>query len=58
MPFYWLIWPEDKTLVAHQLDGEHYRIVATLKAPDDTEEPVKLPPFEALAIDLGYILGG
>jgi Uma2 family endonuclease len=58
VPFYWLIWSEDKIVLVHQLDGEHYRIVAILKAPEDTEEPVKLPTFEGLAIDLGYILGG
>jgi Uma2 family endonuclease len=58
VPYYWLIWPEDRTLVVYALEGDTYRIVATLTAPDDTAEPVKLPPFEATAIDVGYILGG
>ncbi|MCG6941687.1 MAG: Uma2 family endonuclease [Thiohalocapsa sp.] len=58
VPYYWLIWPEDRTLVVYALDGDTYRIVTTLTAPDDTAQPVELPPFEGAAIDLGYILGG
>ncbi|WP_295882757.1 Uma2 family endonuclease [uncultured Thiohalocapsa sp.] len=58
VPYYWLIWPEDRTLVVHALDGEHYRITHTLSAPDDTGQPVAVPPFESVPIDLGYILGG
>ena len=25
VPFYWLIWPEQKTLVAYRLEGEEWR---------------------------------
>jgi len=53
VPFYWLIWPENRTLMAYQLDGEHYRLVATLAKP--TRVPV--PPFDTLELDLAYILG-
>jgi Uma2 family endonuclease len=56
VPYYWLIWPEDRTLVIYALEGDTYRILTTLTAPDDTAEPVKLPPFESAPIDLGYIL--
>jgi len=52
-----LAWPEDRTLVIYALEGDTYRILTTLTAPDDTAAPVRLPPFEAEAIDLGYILG-
>ena len=58
VPYYWLIWPEDRILVVYEFSGEHYRIVATLTAPEDTGQPVSLPPFESVPIDLGYILGG
>jgi hypothetical protein len=34
------------------------RPATTLTAPVDTAEPVRLPPFEAAEIDLGYILAG
>jgi Uma2 family endonuclease len=53
VPFYWLIWPEDRTLVAFALEDDKYRVCATITEP----APVRVPPFAELAIDLGYILG-
>ena len=53
VPFYWLIWPENRSLIAYQLDGEHYRVIATVTEP----APCRIPPFDALEVDLGYILG-
>jgi Uma2 family endonuclease len=53
VPFYWLIWPESRTLIAYQLDGEHYRVIATITEPTR----VRIPPFDAFEMDLGYILG-
>lgn len=53
VPFYWLIWPENRTLIAHQLDGEHYRVIATITEPSK----VPVPPFESIELDLEYILG-
>ena len=62
VPYYWLIWPEERTLVAYGLDGVSYRIVANLTAAGPNAAPdaerVAIPPFEAVPIDLGYILGG
>jgi len=53
VPFYWLIWPEDRVLLAHALEAGNYRIVATLK-----DEPrARIPPFDAVELDLAYILG-
>ncbi|WP_295884747.1 Uma2 family endonuclease [uncultured Thiohalocapsa sp.] len=54
VPFYWLIWPEDRVLIAHRLEGEEWRVIATLK---DTASG-RVPPFEAMALNLGDILGG
>ena len=53
VPYYWLIWPEDRTLVAYGLDGEHYRVIATLTEPVRT----RIPPFDEIALDLAYLLG-
>jgi Uma2 family endonuclease len=53
VPYYWLIWPEDRVLIAHQLDGENFRIIATLK----DEARARIPPFDAMELDLAYILG-
>ncbi|MBK1733347.1 Uma2 family endonuclease [Thiococcus pfennigii] len=54
VPFYWLIWPEDRALIAYALDGGGYRVVRTL-----VDEPkARVPPFDAIELDLSYILGG
>jgi Uma2 family endonuclease len=53
VPYYWIIWPEDRVLVAHQLDGAGYRVIATLSG----EATARVPPFDAIELDLTYILG-
>jgi Uma2 family endonuclease len=52
VPYYWLIWPEKETLVAHVLDGNEWRVAATLRGQDRG----RLPPFEAVELDLSAIL--
>jgi Uma2 family endonuclease len=54
VPFYWLIWPEERKLVAHRLDSGTYRVIATL----DHRRYARVPPFDEIALDLGYILDG
>ena len=54
VPFYWLIWPEDRVLIAHQLDGGNYRVVATLQ----DQSTARVPPFDSIELDLAYIFGG
>jgi Uma2 family endonuclease len=41
VPFYWLIWPESRTLIADQLDGEHYRLIATITEATRVRIPVR-----------------
>lgn len=53
VPFYWVIWPEERILVAHALREGEWRVLATVKEG----EPARLPPFEAVEIDLASILG-
>lgn len=53
VPCYWLIWPEDKVLIAHQLDGDSYRVVKTITG----ETRAAIPPFDDIELDLSYILG-
>ncbi len=58
VPFYWVISPEDRTLIAYQLVGEHYHVVFSAECTDPTHfTAVKIPPFEASGIDLSYIFG-
>jgi Uma2 family endonuclease len=53
VPYYWIIWPEDRVLIAHQLEGAGYRVIATLTG----EARARVPPFDAIELDLAYILG-
>ena len=53
VPFYWLIWPEDRVLIAHQLDGDNYRVIKTITG----ESSARIPPFDSVELDLTYILG-
>ena len=53
VPFYWLIWPEDRVLIAHQLDGDSYRVVKTITG----QSRARIPPFDSVELDLAYILG-
>ena len=53
VPFYWLIWPEDRTLVTYRVDGDHYRVVATLSEL----VRARIPPFDEIELDLAYLLG-
>ncbi|MEA3640467.1 MAG: Uma2 family endonuclease [Lamprobacter sp.] len=52
VPYYWLIWPEDGKLVAHQLEAGRYRVIATV----DQHRRARIPPFDEIELDLSYIL--
>jgi Uma2 family endonuclease len=53
VPFYWLIWPEDRVLIAHALDGDNYRVVKTISG----QSRARIPPFDSVELDLANILG-
>ncbi len=53
VPFYWLIWPEEQTLVAHALEDGDWRVIATLK----DQASGGIPPFDAVELDLADLLG-
>lgn len=48
------IWPEERKLVAHELQAGSFRVIATL----DHQRNARIPPFEEMELDLGYILAG
>jgi Uma2 family endonuclease len=52
VPHYWLIWPEEGKLVAHQLEVGRYRVIMTL----DQHRRARIPPFDEIELDLNYIL--
>jgi Uma2 family endonuclease len=41
---FWLIWPEEQALIAHRLDENGYRVIATLTPTERGRAQV--PPFE------------
>ena len=58
VPFYWVISPEDQTLIAYQLVSGHYHSVYSVEclAQQDCSK-ARIPPFEDVAMDLAYIFG-
>ena len=59
VPFYWVISPEDRTLIAYQLVGEHYHVVFSAEcATAEQVKAARIPPFEENGIDLGYVFFG
>ena len=63
VPWYWLIWPEARTLVAHALRDGEWQTLLTLQATgpmtgqatDRTR--ARTPPFDAIELDLADLLG-
>ncbi|WP_338115167.1 Uma2 family endonuclease [Thiocapsa imhoffii] len=55
--FYWIVSPEDRALIAYALDAGGYRTVFTAEGPDETSAKVRIPPFEAIEIDLNLLFG-
>ena len=53
VPYYWLIWPEDRTLIAYGIEDGRYRVVTTLTG----ESRARVPPFDETELDLAYIVG-
>jgi len=53
VPYYWLIWPEDRVLIAHKLSDSGCQVVQTIRG----EKRARIPPFDDVELDLAYILG-
>ena len=54
VPWFWLIWPEERTLIAHALEGDGYQPIATLNAVEHRR--VRVPPFDAMELDVAAML--
>jgi Uma2 family endonuclease len=58
VPYYWVISPEDKTLIAYQLNGDTYAVAFSAELDSEQEmNQAKIPPFEENPIDLNYVFG-
>lgn len=58
VPYYWVISPEDKTLIAYRLIDEKYQVTFSVEFGVEQDfEKARIPPFEEVEIDLKYIFG-
>ena len=58
VPYYWILSPENKTLIVYELVGEYYRVAFSKECTkSDDCQPAFIPPFQEQGIDLGYIFG-
>ena len=58
VPYYWVLSPEDKTLIAYALDDGSYRVIDSVECGKNSDPAkIRIPPFETVEIDLGYVFG-
>ena len=58
VPHYWILSPEDRSLIAYALEGEAYRVCFSAEQPEAGPAiRARIPPFEAVEIDLGTVFG-
>ena len=56
--YYWVISPEDKTLIAYQLFEGKYHVIFAMECRLQKEiAKARIPPFSDLEFDLDYIFG-
>ena len=58
VPYYWIISPEDRSLIAYALEDGRYKVIFSAEYPEgDTPERARIPPFDAGEISLDAIFG-
>ncbi len=53
VPYYWIVWPEDRVLIAYRLDQGGVTMVATIQG----QATSRIPPFDEVELDMAYLLG-
>ena len=53
VPYYWLIWPEDKALIAYKLVEGKYQVIESIEDGGN----VRIEPFAEIDFDLDYVFG-
>lgn len=53
VPYYWIIDPEEKTIMVYQFSEDAYKLVDSV----DGVSKVRLEPFQEIEFDLGYVFG-
>lgn len=57
VPYYWIVYPEDRTVMVYALNDGKYVLTATETVRDESYT-VALPPFMDMPIDLGSVFEG
>lgn len=58
VPYYWVISPEDKTLIAYRLADDKYQVSFSVEySGEQSIDKARIPPFEEIEIDLKYVFG-
>ena len=58
VPYYWVISPEDKTLIAYRLADDKYQVSFSVEySSEQNVDKARIPQFEETEIDLQYIFG-
>jgi Uma2 family endonuclease len=55
VPYYWIISPEDQTLIAYKLSNKKYSVIETI---EKKLGKVRIEPFIDIEFDLNDVLGG
>lgn len=55
VPYYWIISPEQKTLIAYKLIDDKYTVIESIEAKSG--DKIKIEPFEEVEFDLDYVFG-
>jgi Uma2 family endonuclease len=57
VPHYWIFDPEGRALIAYALEAGAYCSVFTAAGVAETRRRARIPPFEAVEIELGVLFG-
>ncbi|MGB5734979.1 MAG: Uma2 family endonuclease [Thiohalocapsa sp.] len=58
VPFYWVLSPEDRTLIAYALDNGSYRVIESLEVAEGGDlAGIRIAPFEEVEIDWAFVFG-
>jgi Uma2 family endonuclease len=56
--YYWVVSPEDRTLIAYRLVDGNYHVVFSIECHIGSEcGKSRIPPFDEIEFDLAYLLG-
>lgn len=57
VPYYWVIVPDTRTIIAYALDTNGYRVAFSAEGAAETSGKARIPPFDAADIELGALFG-